>query len=98
MCMTPCERFRRNIFDLVDGELDVHQKHELEKHLKSCSCCALFFSQCRQLRKRLQNLPRLAASETFHLLLRERIRRDSQENGELRHPSLSPDQNNGFLP
>ena len=74
--MTPCERFRKNIFDLVDGELDVHQKHELEKHLKSCSCCALFFSQCRQLRKRLQNLPRLAASETFHLLLRERIRRE----------------------
>jgi anti-sigma factor RsiW len=76
MCMTPCERFRNNIFDLVDDELDVHQKHELEKHLKLCASCSIFLSQCRQLRKRLQTLPRLAASETFHLLLRERIRRE----------------------
>ena len=74
--MAPCERFRKYIFDLVDGELDVHQKHDLEKHLKSCSSCSLFLNQCRHLRKQIRNLPRLAASEAFHLLLRERIRRE----------------------
>jgi anti-sigma factor RsiW len=74
--MIPCERFKDTIFNLLDDELDTHQRHDLEKHLKSCSSCSQLLDRCRLLKGQLQNLSQLSTSETFHLLLRERIRRE----------------------
>ena len=74
--MTPCERYKDYIFNLLDDELDIHRRGELENHLKSCSSCLHFLDRCRLLRRRLQNLAQISTSETFHLLLRERIRRE----------------------
>ena len=37
--MTPCERYKDYIFNLLDDELDIRRRGELENHLKSCSSC-----------------------------------------------------------
>lgn len=87
--MTPCQRFRQLIFDLFDGELDILRKKELNSHLKECSQCAQFLSKLRLLRSHLRGLTPVRTSDSFHLLLRERIRREIAGKRRITVPSFS---------
>ncbi len=77
--MAPCQWFKKNIMDLLDNELDIFQKKNLEKHLKECINCSNFLSRARLLKSYLKKLPRIKASENFQILLREHIRREMAE-------------------
>jgi anti-sigma factor RsiW len=74
--MHPCQRFKESLLNFFDDELDIHQKKEVEKHLKECHHCALFLNRMRRLRSHLTGLTPMKASENFHILIRERIRRE----------------------
>ena len=75
--MGPCHQFKENIMELLDNELDIFQKKNLEKHLKECLRCSSFLSRVRLLKSYLKKLPSIKASENFQILLRERIRRET---------------------
>ena len=75
--MNPCERFKESIFDLVDDELDILRRKELERHLKACTLCSRFLEQIRSLRSQCKQLSSVSISEEFHIPLRERIRREN---------------------
>jgi anti-sigma factor RsiW len=74
--MPPCKKFRKSLFKFIDDELDVLQKKLVEQHLKECLNCKGFLNQIRSMQSRIKNLSNIQASENFHILLRERIRRE----------------------
>ncbi len=74
--MKHCQRFRDSLLEYFDDELDVQEKKEVEQHLKVCPHCMHFLNQLRRLRSHLRELPTIKTSENFHILVRERIRRD----------------------
>ncbi len=74
--MVPCQKFRKNLFKFIDGDLDILQKKLVEQHLKECPGCNGFINQIRSMRSRIRNLSNIRTSENFHILLRERIRRE----------------------
>ena len=74
--MNPCHRFRESMFDFFDGELDALRKKDLERHLQECSRCARFLDQILLLRSHLKTLTPVKTSDSFLVLLRERIRRE----------------------
>jgi anti-sigma factor RsiW len=74
--MDPCQRYRESMFDFVDSELDTLRKKELKLHLDECPECAHFLNRVRLLKLQLKKLPEVKASEGFHFLLRENIRRE----------------------
>jgi hypothetical protein len=73
--MNPCQRFSRVIFDFIDGEMDILQRKFFEQHVRDCSHCQKVLNQARLVRSHIQNLSKIRTSENFHILLRERIRR-----------------------
>jgi len=75
--MKPCQQFKDPLVHYFDDELDTHQKRELEAHLKICPQCERFLNRIRQLHSHLKELPTLKTSENFHILVRERIRRET---------------------
>ncbi|MBN2030556.1 zf-HC2 domain-containing protein [bacterium] len=87
--MNPCQRFKESIFDLVDNELDIPRRKELESHLKTCTACTRFLAQIRNLRSQCSQLSRVKVSEEFHILLRERIRREMAGKRAVFSPSIS---------
>ncbi len=87
--MNPCQRFKEYIFDLVDNELDILRRKELESHLKTCAACSRFLEQIRNLRSHCRQLSSLQVSEEFHVLLRERIRREMAGKRGAFSPSIS---------
>ncbi len=87
--MNPCQRFRESIFDLVDNELDILRRKELESHLKTCTSCSRFLEQIRNLRSQCRQLSPVQVSEEFHVLLRERIRREMAGKRGSFSPSIS---------
>ena len=74
--MKHCQRFRDSLLEFFDDELDVLEKKEVEQHLKVCPHCMYFLNQLRRLRSHLRGLPTIKTSENFHILVRDRIRRD----------------------
>ncbi|MFH1943817.1 MAG: zf-HC2 domain-containing protein [bacterium] len=74
--MGPCQWYRESIFDFVDSELDTLRRKELKLHLDECPECAHLINRVRLLKLQLKKLPDVKASEGFHLLLRENIRRE----------------------
>jgi len=74
--MTPCERFRDKIFDLVDQELDDSLREEVEQHISECDLCRKFYEGLVTLRKRIRQIKPVEAPDSFSVVLRERIRRE----------------------
>jgi len=74
--MNPCERFKNNILDFIDNELDSIRKKELRRHVEKCHDCECLVRQIRVLRTQLKSLPRIKTSENFNILLRDNIRRE----------------------
>jgi hypothetical protein len=79
--MKPCQRFKESIMQHFDENLDTVGRKELEHHLKVCTSCNRYMNQIRLLRSHLRELTPIEASENFHILLRERIRRDLARSG-----------------
>lgn len=74
--MTPCQCYKKLIYDYIDDELDLHSSKEIKKHLEECDQCERFAKQIRQLRSRLKALPKVPITVDFQVILRERIRRE----------------------
>ncbi len=74
--MTPCQRFKDTLFDLLDHEIDPQRKKQLQNHIGSCPACARLLHRLQVLRSCLLHLQPVQASDTFQLLLRERLRRE----------------------
>jgi len=62
--------------EYVDGILDEERKNDFILHLNECQGCADYVAQMQTLRKTLREMPEIETSDSFHLLLRERIRRE----------------------
>lgn len=75
--MSSCERFKENILDFIDNELNSSRKKELRHHVESCQDCDCLMEQMRVLRTELKSLPRIQASENFNVILRDCIRREA---------------------
>jgi anti-sigma factor RsiW len=75
--MSSCERFKENILDFIDNELNSTRKKELRHHVETCQDCDCLMEQMRILRTELKSLPRIKASENFNVILRECIRREA---------------------
>ncbi|MCK5146792.1 zf-HC2 domain-containing protein [bacterium] len=74
--MSPCKNFSRDLQDYIDNEISRSQRLEIEKHLHQCADCSEHIEELNMLRHQLKSLPTIKATESFHLLLRERIRRE----------------------
>ncbi len=74
--MDPCKCYSKKVYDFIDGELKGKEKNHFEKHMEACSACSNCVRQLAALRRKLSSLPEIKTSESFHLLLRERIRRE----------------------
>lgn len=74
--MNPCQRFKKIVFDFIDGEMDILQQKFFKQHMKDCPQCQRILNQVRLIRSRMQNFSQIQTSENFHILLRERIRRE----------------------
>ena len=86
--MNPCQQFKEMIFDLLDHQVDSQRKKHLYDHLSECPQCEKFFSRCKALKARLSSLEQIRASDTFHILLRERLRREAAGNRRWIRPVL----------
>lgn len=74
--MTPCQRYKQQLFDYIDNDIDVITRKEISKHLESCAECCQFVEQIKALRSRLKALPKVQLSDDFQAVLRERIRHE----------------------
>lgn len=72
--MGTCDDFVDLIMELVDGELVGQRRQRLLQHLKECEQCAAQVRKLRLLRLQLRNLPRVATSPGFDVVLRARLR------------------------
>ena len=81
--MNPCQRFKKVVSELIDGELDILQQKFAEEHLKKCPNCDRLIKQIRSVKDHIRNLSKIQTSENFHILLRERIRREMAGKREL---------------
>ncbi|EGD49819.1 putative transmembrane anti-sigma factor, partial [Thermoanaerobacter ethanolicus JW 200] len=50
----------------IDGELDVAQKEELEKHIESCESCRKEYQLEKNIIESLKNMPPLELPEDFN--------------------------------
>jgi|GEM_PF-2956401 len=73
--MTPCQR-DKDIFEFVDDALSPSQKKDFKAHLAHCKECAQLLDRLRRQKLWLKKLSSLHTSDTFFLLLMERIRRE----------------------
>ena len=55
--MMHCDRFRRNLDPLLDGELDEALSREVEAHLQGCDACAAVRGRNEALRQTLKAIP-----------------------------------------
>jgi len=86
--MTPCQRLKQTLFDLLDADVDSVGKKHIEHHLKECPECHDFFASIKHQRDCLKALKTIRTQDHFLLLLRERIRRERAGKRSLR-PSFS---------
>ena len=60
-----CEKMESRILGFVDGRLKESERLEAEKHLASCSACALRVNEFRAVSSLLEELPVIAPSDAF---------------------------------
>jgi anti-sigma factor RsiW len=74
--MTPCQRLKQKLFDLLDADVDSADKKHLETHLRDCPDCSESFQRFQRQRDCLRRMKSIKTSDHFLILLRDRIRRD----------------------
>lgn len=80
--MASCDKFVPLFTEYLDGNLSGQSKSEFENHLQNCRHCAETVQHMEALQIQLKQLTPVKTSDTFHIVLRSRIRH------ELEKPSL----------
>jgi len=84
--MTPCQRLKEKVFDLLDADLDSVNKRHLESHLRVCPHCSDFYRRLKRQKDFLKRLKAVRTEEHFIVLLRDRIRREMAGKASSRAP------------
>jgi anti-sigma factor RsiW len=84
--MTPCERFKDKIFDLIDQELDGPMREQVLQHIKECSLCEQFYHNLSSLKQGLSQMKPVKAPDSFQIVLRDRIRREMAHKSSPKRP------------
>ena len=86
--MTPCERFKDKIFDLIDQELEGSIRDQVLQHIRECPLCEQFYENLSSLKKELRQMKPVKAPDSFQVVLRERIRREMAHKSSPEHLGL----------
>lgn len=70
-----CERIRRSLSPLLDGELDDGESRLVVTHLQSCSPCAQEYEELKRLTVILSNLESAVAPGYLHHRIEQRVGR-----------------------
>lgn len=68
-----CEEALRRVFELIDHELDDHEREAMERHIQACKSCFSRADFERRLKARLGELreaPRLSSAARIEKLLK----------------------------
>nr|WP_244262629.1 DUF4349 domain-containing protein [Thermoanaerobacter siderophilus] len=68
-----CKKALQLIPRYIDGELDVAQKEELEKHIESCESCRKEYQLEKNIIESLKNMPPLELPEDFNKKIHEKL-------------------------
>ncbi len=93
--MGHCQNMEDQLFNYLDDELDAFQKKEIKRHLDGCQECERFATRIGQLRKDMQNVRRIKASDSFHEQLRQRIQKENSKKAMPFHSFLP---SRGWIP
>lgn len=74
--MKNCDKFVSLFTDYLDGILPGQIKSEFNQHLTDCRECTDRLRQMKALKHHLKKLNPVKTSDTFHVVLRSRIRRE----------------------
>jgi len=74
--MNPCQQFKEYMFDLLENEIDILRKKQLQEHFSDCPRCEKLMARLKNLQSHLSSLEPVRANEDFHILLRQRLRRE----------------------
>jgi anti-sigma factor RsiW len=74
--MTPCQRLKQNLFDLLDADVENHERKRMEGHFKTCPHCFDFYRKLKRQKNFLKGLKPIRTEDHFIILLRDRIRRE----------------------
>ena len=77
--MTNCEKFLPLYTEYLDGALSSQSKLEFDEHLHQCADCTATLRRMKAIQVRLNELPMVRTSDSFHILLRSRIRRELEK-------------------
>ena len=80
--MAVCYKFLKQINDFIDNDIEPSDLKQLETHLQNCSSCRAYVNRYKTVKKSLAALPHYKTSQTFDIVLRERLRKEI--NGEKR--------------
>lgn len=77
--MGHCQNMEDQLFSYIDDELDALQRKEIKRHLEGCKECARFAEQIGTLRKSMQDIRKVDASDRLIVNLRECIRKEQMK-------------------
>ncbi len=77
--MGHCQNMEDQLFGYIDNELNALQKKEIKRHLEGCQECARFAEQIGLLRKSVQQLHKVNASDQLIVNLRDCIRKEQNK-------------------
>lgn len=83
--MGHCQNMEDQLFGYIDNELDALQKKEIKRHLDGCKECARFAEQIGTLRKSMQKIRKVDASDQLIVNLRECIRNEQSRKEQSWH-------------
>ena len=72
--MAVCYTFLKHINDLLDNEISPTELQNLQTHLAGCSQCRQYLERSKQLKASFSAMPRYKTSDTFDIILREKLR------------------------
>ncbi|MFO7892003.1 MAG: zf-HC2 domain-containing protein [bacterium] len=75
--MPQCNEFKKLIHKLIDDEISPSEKRELRSHIEKCDECNTYLKRAKKIQKMFSQLPKIKASNDFYVLLRARIRRET---------------------
>ncbi len=81
--MGHCQNMEDQLFGYIDDELNALQKKEIKRHLEGCEECARFAKQIGLLRRSVQQLHKVNASDQLITNLRECIRKEQNKTSKV---------------
>jgi hypothetical protein len=74
--MANCDKFVSQYTEYLDGRLSTQIKSDFDQHIHTCQECAESIRNMRALKSHLKGLTQVKTSDTFHVVLRSRIRQE----------------------